>query len=168
MAPSPEFSPVDQAARWVRGQKPSSSHRALPMGIQLRDLQFSVHLLGRFGDRRASLPGDTHRPLAVPKISVQTALFCSPLPPWPHGLWMLLQEKEHSLITVASLFLLRSVCEPHPRGSRGQSPEVLLAMPTCPLALCPEPWGRMAVRGSREAGRGPPTSSRSPHSEGSA
>jgi len=62
---------------------------------------------------------------------------------------------------------LQSVCEPHPRGSWAQGPEVLLAIPTCPLALCPEPWGRMAVRGRREAGRGPPTSSGSPHLEGS-
>lgn len=49
----------------------------------------------------------------------------------------------------------------------GQGPEVPLAVPTCPLALCPEPWGKMAVGGRREAGRGPPTSSRSPHLEGS-
>lgn len=34
----------------------------------------------------------------------------------------------------------------------GQGPGVLLAVPTCPLALCPEPWGRTVVRerGSRE------------------
>lgn len=108
MAPSPEFLPMDLAARWVRGQKPSSSHPALPMGIRLRDLQFSVHLLGCFGDRRASFPRDTHCPPAVPKISVQTALFCSPLPPRPHGPWMLLQEKEHSLIH-SSIFIPSSV-----------------------------------------------------------
>lgn len=43
-------------------------------------------------NHKAGFPGDAHCPPVVPKIYVQTALFCFPFPPLPHELWMLLRR----------------------------------------------------------------------------
>lgn len=123
-----------------------------------RDVQLRVFIhCGAFGTTRPALLGTLAVHLQCQRFMCEQPPSC---PHPPHGLWMLQQEKELPL-THRSIFMFFR------QSVNCISPGIWGRVPRCSSqrlqAPCLTP---RSLRGRREAGKGPPTSSRSPRLRG--